>query len=109
MLLSLLLLADVIAIIVCGYDCVADVIATMAGSIAIDVILWQMLFSKVADGIAYQGECDVWSDVMTISGRWNAHKVTCFTSALVLDCCTELHPICWADGTCLCSYSGMDY
>ena len=37
MLLSSLLSADVIAIIICGYDSVADVIATMADGIAIDV------------------------------------------------------------------------
>ena len=28
---------------------------------------------------------------------------------LVLDCCTEPHPICEADGTCLCFCLGMDY
>ena len=32
-----------------------------------------------------------------------------FISALVLNCCTEPHPICGADGTCLCSCLGMDY
>ena len=51
----------------------------------------------------------LWSDVITISGRWNGYRVTCFTLVLVLDCCTEPHPICEADGTCLCSCSGMDY
>ena len=29
-----------------------------------------MLFAKVADGIAYQGGCGLWSDVITISGHW---------------------------------------
>ena len=62
----------------------------------------------VADGIAYQGGCGLWSDVITIGGRWNSHRVTLFMSALVLDCCTEPHPICGADGTCLCSCLGMD-
>ena len=54
--------------------------------------MWQMLFAKVAVGIPYQGGCGLWSNVITISGIWNGHKVTCFTSALVLDCCTEPHP-----------------
>ena len=36
-------------------------------------------------------------------------RVTCFISALVLDRCTEPHPIYGADGICLCSCSGMDY
>ena len=71
--------------------------------------MWQMLFAKVADGIVYQGGCGLWSDVIAISGRWNSDSVTCFISDLVLDCCTEPHPICGADGICLCSWSGMDY
>ena len=29
-----------------------------------------MLFARVADGIAYPGGC-VWSDVVTMCGRWN--------------------------------------
>ena len=68
-----------------------------------------MLFAKVTGGIAYQGGCGLWSDVITISGRWNSHRVTCFISALVLDCCTKPHPICGADGILLISCSGMDY
>ena len=32
-----------------------------------------MLFAKVADGIACQAGCGLWSDVITISGRWNSH------------------------------------
>ena len=40
--------------------------------------VWQMLFAKVADGIAYQGGCGLWSDVITMSGRWNSHWVTLF-------------------------------
>ena len=44
----------------CCCHCVADVIA------------------KVADGIAYHGGCGLWSDVITISGRWNSHWVTLF-------------------------------
>ena len=69
--------------------CVADVIA------------------MVAEGIAYHGGCGLWSDVITIGGRWKGHFV--FISDLVLDYCTEPHPICGADGTCLCSCLGMDY
>ena len=30
--------------------------------------MWQMLFAKVADGIAYQGGFGLWSDIITISG-----------------------------------------
>ena len=44
----------------CCCHCLADVIA------------------KVADGIAYHGGCGLWSDVITISGRWNSHWVTLF-------------------------------
>ena len=28
--------------------------------------MWQMLFTKVADGIAYQGGCGLWSDFITM-------------------------------------------
>ena len=52
-------LADVIAIVYVLLYCVADVVATMAEGIAtfggLMWVLWQMLFAKVADGIAYQG------------------------------------------------------
>ena len=68
-----------------------------------------MLFAKVADGIADQGGCGLWSDVITTGGKWNSHRVTCFISAIVLDCCTEPHPICGADGICLCSCSKTRY
>ena len=90
--------------------------------ICVAMIVWQMLLPLwlmvlpfceigvvfVADGIAYQGGCGLWSDVITIGGRWNGHWVTLFISALVLDSCTEPHSICGADGTCLCSCLGMD-
>ena len=75
----------------------------------IDMIYVTDVIANVADGIAYQGGCGLWSDVIAISGRWNGHNVTCFISALVLGCCTELHPICGADGICLCSCSELDY
>ena len=26
--------------------------------------MWEMLFAKVADGIAYKGGCGLWSDVI---------------------------------------------
>ena len=74
----------------------------------IDVICVADVIAKMADGIAHQGGCGLWSDVITIGGRWNSHRVTLFMSALVLDCYTEPHPICGADGTCLCSCFGMD-
>ena len=66
------------------------------------------VIAKVADGIAYQGGCGLWSDIITIGGRQNGHWVTLFISALILDSCTEPHPIGEADGTCLCSCLGMD-
>ena len=65
----------------------------------------QMLFARVADGIANPGGCG--SDVMTMGGRWNSHWV--HISILVLDYCTEPHPRYEADGTCLCFCWGMDY
>ena len=74
----------------------------------IDVVCVADVIAKVADGIAYQGGCGLWSDVITIGGRWNGHRVTLFISALVLDSCTEPHPICGAGGPCLCSHLGMD-
>ena len=44
--------------------CVADVIA------------------KEADGIACHGGCGLWSDVITIGGRWISHWVTLFNFSL---------------------------
>ena len=66
------------------------------------------VIAKVADGIAYHGGCGIWSDVITIGGRCSSHWVICFILVLVLDCCTESHPICGAHGTCLCSSLGVD-
>ena len=71
--------------------------------------------SFVADVICQGGRWNglpgwvmLWSDVITIVADGVA-SVYCSISALVLGCCTEPHPICGADGTCLCSCSGMDY
>ena len=36
----------------------------------IDVVCVADVVAKVADGIAYQGGCGLWSDVITIGGRW---------------------------------------
>ena len=57
---SIYCVTDVIAIDMCYCHCVADVIA------------------KVADGIAFHGGCGLWSDVITMSGRWNSHWVILF-------------------------------
>ena len=111
-----LIVADVIAIIhcYCHLLCVAMIVWQMLLPLCLVVLPFDVIYvpdviCKVADGITYQGGCGLWSDVITISDRWNGHRVTCFTSALVLDCYTEPHPICGADGICLCSCSGMDY
>ena len=37
------------------------------------------------------------------SGRWNSHSISIIL-ILVLRCYTEPHPICMADGTCICFY-----
>ena len=50
----------------------------------------------------------LWSNVITIVADGMATGY-CFISALVMGCCTEPHHIYWADGTCLCSCSGMDF
>ena len=37
------------------------------------------VIAKVADGIAYQvGGGFFWSNVITMGGRWNGHRVTLF-------------------------------
>ena len=75
----------------------------------IDVICVADVICQGGRWTSLLGGCRLWSDIITISGRWNSHRVTCFISTLALDCCTEPHPICGADGICLCSCSGMDY
>ena len=45
---------------------------------SVDVICVADVIAKVADGIAYHGGCGLWSDVITIGGRWNSHRVTLF-------------------------------
>ena len=44
-------------------------------------------------------------DVVPRGGRW----MWVFILISVLTCYAEPHPICEADGTCLCFCSGMDY
>ena len=43
-----------------------------------DVICVADVIAKVADGMDYHGGCGLWSDVVTIGGRWNGHGVTLF-------------------------------
>ena len=40
-------------------------------------------------------------------GRWNSHWVNVLVSILMFY--VRPHPICEADGICLCSYLGMDH
>ena len=67
-----------------------------------------MLFDRVADGIAYPCGCVLW-DVVTMCSTGNGQWVHSFISVFIMDCCTQPHPICDADGTCLCFCFGIDY
>ena len=44
----------------------------------IDVVCVADVIAKVADGITYQAGCGLWSDDITIGGRWNGHRITFF-------------------------------
>ena len=42
-----------------------------------------------------------------VGGRWNSHWVNVLVAILVF--CARSHPICVADGICLCFYLGMGH
>ena len=69
---------------------------------------WHMLFDGVAHGIAYPYGCVLW-DVVTMCGTGNGQRVHFFMLVFIMDCCTQPHPICEADCTCLCFCFGIDY
>ena len=78
----------------------------MAGVIATvnTVHVWQMLLPR------WLMECQPWvwfGRCYSQSGRWNDHWVNVLISILMFY--VGPHPICEADGTCLCSYLGMGH
>ena len=98
------------------YCHVADVITTV---VVILICCWQMLlpcgrwkshfFCEAGVIAQWQMERPLQSVsspglMLFPEGRWQGN----FISVWVLRCYAEPHPICEADGICLCSYLGMD-
>ena len=93
------------------YCHVADVVATNCV-----LLIWQMLLPSswccyhyyvvlfLADVFACR---QMELPTMGVDGRWNSHWVN--TLVLILMFRVGPHPICEADGTCLCFYLGMGH